>query len=123
MVRRARSPHRIRDPRGRQSMSVRLDRPLSKTPNAAEQAMLEMLQGNILKGHGRRKTIHVLLRFVPGQAPARAFLRALGAKLTSAHVQFGHAAQVRAARKAGKTEPSTPPFLACMLSKDGYAAL
>jgi Dyp-type peroxidase family len=105
-------------------MPVRLNQPLSKAPNADEQAMLAMLQGNILKGHGRKKTVHVLLRFDPAQqTQARAFLRTLGAKLTSAKVQLGQAAQVRAARKAGKSDPATPPFWACMLSKDGYAAL
>lgn len=105
-------------------MSVRLDQPLAKSPNADEQAMLAQLQGNILKGHGRKSTAHVFLRFDPArQTEARAFLKKLATRLTSASTQLANAAKFRAAKKAGKTAISTPPFMTCVLSADGYAAL
>lgn len=105
-------------------MSVRLDQPLAKSPNADEQAMLAQLQGNILKGHGRKNTAHVFLRFDPARpAEARAFLKKLSTRLTSASVQLANAAKFRAAVKAGKTAISTPPFMSCVLSASGYAAL
>lgn len=105
-------------------MSVRLDQPLASNPNADEQKMLTMLQGNILKGHGRKNTAHIFLRFDSVQrAAARTFLRALGATLTTANDQLTNAAKVRAARHAGKATPRTPPFKSCVLSAECYAAL
>jgi Dyp-type peroxidase family len=105
-------------------MSVRLNQPLASNPNADELAMLSILQGNILKSHGRKATAHVFLRFDSAQVTAaRTFLRMLGTKLTPASVQLGNAAKIRTARRAGKAAPTTPPFLACMLSAGGYAAL
>jgi len=45
-------------------MSIDLNQPLRwKTANAARVAMLDDLQGQILKGHGRRQAAHVFLRF------------------------------------------------------------
>lgn len=44
-------------------MSVRLNQPVATNPNAGELAMVSILQGNILKSHGRKATAHVLLRF------------------------------------------------------------
>ncbi len=105
-------------------MPVRLNQPLSKTPNADEQAMLAQLQGNILKGHGRKHTAHVFLRFdAAEQAGARAFLKSLASKLTTASLQLANSAKFRAAKKAGKAAISTPPFMTCVLSASGYTAL
>lgn len=105
-------------------MSVRLNQPLASTPNADELAMLSVLQGNILKSHGRKATAHIFLRFDSAQSTtARAFLRTLGTKLTPASVQLANAAKIRAARRAGNAAPATPPFFACTLSAGGYAAL
>ena len=105
-------------------MSVRLNQPLAKIPNADEQVMLTLLQGNILNGHGRKNTAHVFLRFDNSrQVDTRKFLNALGARLTSTSVQFSNAAKFRTARKAGKALPVTPAFLTCVLSASGYAAL
>ena len=105
-------------------MPIDLDRPLPLNPDAAEVAMLGKLQGNVLKGHGRHRTAHVLLRFDPEQsASARAFLRALAARITSADVQLRQARTVRAARSARRAKPPTPVFLGCLLSNSGYHAL
>ena len=105
-------------------MSVRLNQPLAKTLNADEQAMLAQLQGNILKGHGRKLTAHVFLRFDPTQQiQSRAFLKSLSGKLTTAGLQLANSAKFRAAKKAGNTAISTPPFMTCVLSASGYAAL
>ncbi len=105
-------------------MPVRLNQPLASNPNADELAMLSVLQGNILKSHGRKATAHVFLRFDSVESTAvRNFLRMLGTKLTPASVQLANAAKIRTARRAGKAAPATPPFVACMLSAGGYAAL
>ena len=50
-------------------MAVDLDAPLPVSPGADEKALLARLQGNILRGHGRRATAHVFLRFDPEHAP------------------------------------------------------
>ena len=85
--------------------------------------MLEKLQGNILKGHGRKATALVLLRFDEERPDeARRFLAALGPRLTSARRQFDEAALYRQAVSRGEP-PRTPPFLSCMLSSSGYEAL
>jgi Dyp-type peroxidase family len=95
-------------------MPVALDRPLPKQPNAAERAMLRLLQGNILKGHGRCATAHVFLRFDPArQAAARTFLRTLVPMLTSASEQ--HEQQWSSGTR--------PAFRSCVLSYAGYLAL
>lgn len=105
-------------------MSVRLDEPLSTEPNADEMAMLKLLQGNILKGHGRHRTANVFLRFDPARAAeARQFLRENVGCLTTAKEQSENAKKVRLARQAGHRTAETRPFIACMLSYDGYEAL
>jgi Dyp-type peroxidase family len=103
--------------------AIDLDRPLPLRPTAAERAMLRALQGNVLAGHGRRATAHVFLRFDPrGAAAVRAFLRDLGATLTSAHAQQVQADRHRAARATGALHAS-PVFRACLLSFTGYEKL
>lgn len=109
---------------GDKAMPVRMHQPLSTMPNADEVAMLEMLQGNILRGHGRHHTAHVFLRFDSTRASeVRQFLRENAESLTSAREQAANAAAVRAAREAGHAKPETPPFVACALSHHGYEAL
>lgn len=91
------------------------------TITAAERAMLAQLQGNLLKGHGRPRAAHLLLRF--GQAQAgRDCLRALHARIGRADTQLDEARRARAAREAG-TPLQTPLFVSCLLSASGYRAL
>lgn len=106
-------------------MSFNLAKPLPANPSPSEQASLALLQGNILKGHGRHATAHVFLRFDPAQkAAVRSFLRSkLAPQLVSAALQLSNAAKVRAARTAGKAEPKTGHFTTCVLSASGYQAL
>jgi len=105
-------------------MPVRLQRPLAKLTNAAERAMLETLQGNILKGHGRDVTAHVFLRFELQQTSAvRGFLKGLAPTLTSAKAQLADAARIRAARLARRKAPKTAAFVGIALSAQGYRAL
>ena len=57
---------------------INLDLPLAWTAASADEtAMLADLQGNILKGHGRRVTRHLFLKFGGDQAKARASIRAI----------------------------------------------
>lgn len=91
----------------------------ASTPEAAaELAMLNDLQGNILKGHGRRFTINFFLSFDPAQqAVAHTFVRAIGEEVTTALDQLTGAQVFKATGK------SAAPFLAFFLTASGYRAL
>lgn len=79
-------------------MSVRLEKPLATDINASEREMLNLLQGNVLKGHGRAVTVCLLLRFdAEKQADARRFLCELADRVTSAAAQLAAARAIRAA--------------------------
>lgn len=88
-------------------------------PDAAAQlAMLNDLQGNILKGHGRHYTSNLFLRFDEHRATeARAFVRETSGLVTTALHQLTQTHLY----KMGQASSST--FFAFMLSADGYAAL
>src|SRR5439155_9325858 len=94
-----------------------LSRPLRwKTANAVETAMLDDLQGNILKSHGRDHTAHLLLHFEEPER-ARAFVRTIGDRVTSAAQQLIEAEVFKQTCKpAGR-------FLVFFLSCTGYRAL
>jgi Dyp-type peroxidase family len=98
-------------------MPINLDKPLSwKTANAEEAAMLDDLQGNILKSHGRDHTAQLFLRFGdPGGA--RAFLGQLADQVKSAAQQLLEAEIYR------QTKKSAGAFVVCFLSYAGYQAL
>ncbi len=106
-------------------MPVRLNQPLSSTPNADENVMLSNLQGNILKGHGRDRTAHVFLRFKPGKAAAaRAFLRTYARKkLMIASDQIKAAAIFKREGRASRNPLVTRAFVSIVLSRSGYTAL
>lgn len=98
-------------------MPVNLDKPLSWTmADADEAAMLDDLQGNILKSHGRRHTAQVFLHF-DNPRGARAFLRALADQVKSA------ARQLCEAKHHKETGESAGGFVVCFLSYAGYQAL
>lgn len=106
-------------------MPLRLDEPLAKLRNADEEFMLSQLQGNILKGHGRRRTAQVFLRIKPGKAAlARAFLREYAAdKLMSAAQQLEAAAIVDSEGPSSTNPLVNRPFTAIVISATGYQAL
>ncbi len=100
-------------------MAIDLNRPLAwRRAAPAEQALLNDLQGNILKSHGRPYAAHMFLQFAnEGREEIRAFVRSLSAELPSA------AQQLREAEAFRQTRSSQGPFSAFLLSADGYRAL
>jgi Dyp-type peroxidase family len=105
-------------------MSIDLNRTISwteavkaaKPGDAADLAMLVDLQGNILKGHGRKRTANIFFR-VADAASAKKFLKAIGAEMTSALDQLLKTQVFKAAGVDGGI------FLAAFLSAEGYGAL
>jgi Dyp-type peroxidase family len=92
---------------------------IAATPNAAaELGMLNDLQGNILKGHGRHHTSNLFIGFATGkQAAAKKFLASVGAGVTSALDQLTKTQVYKASGVGGDT------FVAMMMSSKGYDAL
>lgn len=107
-------------------MSLNLHQTLSWTQalaaksedSAAELAMLHDLQGNILKGHGRHFTVHLVLAFDSSRrAAARAFVAETGAEVTTALDQLTGNSLFKAAGVSMRR------FVGLFLSAQGYAAL
>lgn len=89
------------------------------TPNAAaELGMLNDLQGNILKGHGRHHTSNLFIGFASGKkAAAGKFVASVGADVTSALDQLTQTQVYKASGVGGVT------FVAMMMSAKGYDSL
>lgn len=89
------------------------------TPDAAaELAMLNDLQGNILKGHGRRFTVNLFLAFDPAKREtALGLIHNLAEEVTTALDQLTAAQVFKATGKPAN------PFLSLLLTADGYRAL
>ena len=100
-------------------MPVNLNAPLAwKNVDADEAQMLNDLQGNILKGHGRDLTWNLFLHFdVAKRAAARAFVHAIAADLTTALYQLTANGIYKS------TGQSAAVFTAFFLSARGYGAL
>ena len=99
-------------------MPIALDAPLRwRASNSDEIAMLADLQGNILKGHGRRATRQLFLKFGEDQARARAFVRLLSHFTTSALTQLNQAEAFKLTGLSGG------PFVGVFLTFAGYEAL
>jgi Dyp-type peroxidase family len=74
----------------------------STDPNVV--ALLDDLQANILKGHGRNHTIHLLLQFDPAkQVPIKAALHQLSGQLKTAKQQLLEAEDFKTSKKDGGT--------------------
>ena len=112
----------LRQPGNRQlhrrtSMAINLDNPLAWTKaNAEETAMLQDLQANILKGHGREHTAHLFLHF-GAAAAARQWLHAMASKVTSAAVQLNSNVAFKRTGKSGGL------VTLAFISRAGYQAL
>ena len=99
-------------------MALALNKPLRwSSATGEESAALHDIQGNILDGHGRKSTRHVMLRFGDNQADGRALVRDLARMVTSAHLQLSEARYFREHGVSGK------PFVGLLISSSGYAAL
>lgn len=100
-------------------MPINLNQPLAwKQANGDEKTMLKDLQGNILKGHGRERTANVFLQFDPAQPQAaRAWLRKIAKKLTSARQQLKDTEKFKQTRQSGGL------FYTFYLTAAGYQAL
>ena len=99
--------------------TIALDAPLRwKTANAAEQKVLQNLQGNILKGHGRDRTWNIFFRLGPDTLKAKRVLRDLGNfRVTSAYEQLLETEAFRTEHRPGAT------FCAVFVSAAGYEKL
>lgn len=101
-------------------MSIVLTKPLAWTKaSLEEQQMLQALQGNILKGHGRPETLNIFVKFdATKQAESRRVLREIANfHLTSAAQQLQETEAFQVSGQSGAT------FVALALSFTGYTAI
>jgi Dyp-type peroxidase family len=86
--------------------------------SADEKRMLEDLQGNILKGHGREHTQNIFFHILPGKsAEGRSFIRSVSQWVKSSSSQLNESKKYRLySQDAGA-------FVGLMISASGYAAL
>jgi Dyp-type peroxidase family len=100
-------------------MSINLNAPLAwEQANPDEIALLDDLQGNILKGHGRNHTQHLFFVLDPQNASeGKSFLRVLAQNIKSARQQLIEARAYRSNRQDAGV------FMSVFLSAAGYQAL
>ena len=101
-------------------MSIDLTKPLSwKNASHDEQRILRVLQGNILKGHGRPATVNIFFQIdVAKKRQMRAALREIANyHATSAYQQLIETEEFH------KNGQSGSPFVSVFLSATGYTAL
>ena len=101
-------------------MAIDLTKPLAwKKASAEEQKMLQCLQGNILKGHGRDETINIFFKIDKTKKVEmkRALRELANYHLTSADCQLRETDRFQQGGKPGQT------FVAAFISASGYTAL
>ena len=101
-------------------MAIDLTKPLAwKKASAEEQKMLQCLQGNILKGHGRDETINIFFKIDKTKKVEmkRALRELANYHLTSADRQLRETDRFQQGGKPGQT------FVAAFISASGYTAL
>lgn len=101
-----------------------LDAPISwRDPDLA--GFLEMLQGNILKGHGRDQTLNTFFTFnQANQVALKTAIRAIGSKITTAAEQLRDADKHRSrVLTADHEEIDAGPVKFFFLTASGYRAL
>jgi Dyp-type peroxidase family len=82
------------------------------------QKPLESLQGNVLRGHGRNRSVHIFLRFKAGQETAvKKWIKELAARITSAQRQLDESERYRRDKTPGRL------FINFFLSAKGYEYL
>jgi Dyp-type peroxidase family len=99
---------------------INIDAPLAWTrANLEELRLLQSLQGNILKGHGRDFTANIFFKFNPAkEIQSRRLLR----ELANFHLTDAHR-QLLEAKKFKETGEPGGPFCHLALSSKGYEAL
>ncbi|MEX3969591.1 Dyp-type peroxidase [Paraburkholderia caribensis] len=101
-----------------QTLSWKSAHAATSPESAAELAMLNDLQGNILKGHGRDYTSNLFLAFdTTKQDAARSFVASVGDDVNAALDQLLAADEYRASGISGGT------FVGFLLTAKGYGAL
>src|SRR5262245_24561369 len=103
---------------GKRTPLFSLQRPLTDADLSTYAAELELLQGNILKSHGREAAVYVFLTFNEGKRKeAKAFIHEFADRVTSATLQNDQSRRF----KQRKTSPYEPELLAGFyLSATGY---
>ena len=97
-----------------------------KTADPDSQKVLENLQGNILKGHGRDQTMNIFFKLGKDERKSRRALRELGNfHVTSAYQQLLDTEAFKAARRSGAAPcaDAGQTFCALFLSATGYKSL
>ena len=101
-------------------MPIDLTKPLSwKNASVEEQRMLQCLQGNILKAHGRPETLNIFFKLDPTKPleSKRALRELANYHITTAAKQLRETEEFKNAKSPGGI------FVAAFLSATGYAAL
>ena len=101
-------------------MPIDLTQPLAwQQAKGDELQLLQSLQGNILKGHGRPETVNIFFQLDPAKAKEsrRALREMANYHVTSAHQQLLEAEAFKATKVSG------PTFVSVYLSATGYAAI
>src|SRR5215510_11977488 len=95
-----------------------LDKPIQENQLKGLRGLLESLQGNILRGHGRDRSIHIFLSFNNGKrADVKEWIKRLTDRLTSAQQQLVEAERYRYHNMPGRL------FMNFFLSAQGYEYL
>lgn len=97
-----------------------LAEPIQENQLTALRESLESLQGNILRGHGRDRSIHIFLSFNNGKTTntkVKEWIKGLAERLTSAQQQLPETKQYRDHRISGRL------FMNFFLSAKGYEYL
>ena len=99
-------------------LTVPISQDTLKTLQDDPRKPLESLQGNILKGHGRDRSVHIFLRFKAGKmSDVQHSISRFSERITSTQRQFDEAEQHR------QTHDSGPLFINFLLSGNGYEYL
>jgi deferrochelatase/peroxidase EfeB len=100
---------------------ARLDNPLNNVELVRFDRVLNELQGNVLKPHGRNYANHVFLSFRPGlEIEVKNWLKRTAARLISAKQQLEPSESAAVARQNNQLRA---PFLSLLLSAKGYRYL